>query len=68
MADYFLNNGIDFTVAANKCDKLKKSEFEARKSDIEKAFAGRDVVMYSAESGFGRQNLKDMIDKKIDNI
>lgn len=65
MADYFLSNGIDFVVAANKCDKLGKIEFEARKKETEKVFINRDVVMYSAGSGFGKERLKEIIDARI---
>jgi GTP-binding protein len=65
MADYFLSNGIDFLVVANKCDKLGKTEFEARKIETEKAFVDRDVVMYSAGSGLGRERLREIIDTRL---
>lgn len=60
MADWFRNSGCPFAVAANKSDKLKKSEAEAAKRVIAETLAlGSDIplILVSAETGTGRNEL-----------
>jgi len=60
MAEWFLNSGCRFIVAANKLDKLKKSEIEPNLARIREALSlPEDVVLipFSAEKGQGREVL-----------
>ena len=64
MADWFKATGCPMVVAANKCDKLKKSEFEPKEKLIRDTLALPDevpIVMFSAEKGDGRQELFELI-------
>ena len=60
MAEWFRSTGCPFVIAANKTDKLKKSEIETTKSGIAEAFHLDETVpliMVSAETGVGRDVL-----------
>ncbi len=60
MADYFKSSGRPFLVAANKLDKLKKSELEPNMALIRQTLAlPEDVklIPFSAENGTGRDEL-----------
>ncbi|MDO5458740.1 MAG: ribosome biogenesis GTP-binding protein YihA/YsxC, partial [Eubacteriales bacterium] len=60
MADWYRGSGMDFLVAANKMDKLKKSEREGQLQLVRETLAlgeGTDVIPFSAESGEGREAL-----------
>ncbi len=64
MADFFRSTGKPFVVAANKLDKLKKSEIEGNLALICEALAplpGVPVIPFSAEKGEGRQELLDRV-------
>jgi len=66
MADYFKNSGLPFAVAANKTDKLKKSEIAESLERIQSTLELADnmpVISFSAKSGEGRQRLRDMIER-----
>ena len=69
MADYYASAGIPYVVVANKCDKLNKTEFKKRKSEIEAVFNGHaEVIMVSAEKGTGRAEILDKINQFIDRL
>lgn len=60
MAQVFLNSGKPFLVAANKLDKLKKSEIAGNVQLIRETLALPDAVsliLFSAEKGNGRDEL-----------
>lgn len=60
MADYFLRTGKPFVVAANKLDKLKKSEIEPNLARIRTTLdlpETVEVIPVSAETGTGREDL-----------
>lgn len=60
MADFFRDSGRDFLVAANKTDKLKKSEREAKLQQVRETLAlseENELIPFSAESGEGREVL-----------
>lgn len=60
MAELFINSGCRFIVAANKLDKLKKSEIEPNLAQIRETLSlPEDVVLipFSAEKGQGREAL-----------
>ena len=60
MADWFLRSERPFAVAANKLDKLKKSEIDGNLSVIRASLGLPDAVAlipFSAETGAGREAL-----------
>ena len=64
MADYFKATGKPWVVAANKLDKLKKSEIEPNLALIRETLVlpdGVEVVPFSAEKGTGREELLGLI-------
>ena len=64
MSDFFLGTEKPFVVAANKLDKLKKSEIEGNLERIRTVLELPDrvpVIPFSAEKGEGRQALLDLI-------
>jgi len=64
MADFFKAAGKPFAVAANKLDKLKKSEMDGNLSRIRHALAlsnDTPVIPFSAEKGNGRQELLELV-------
>ena len=68
MSDYFWNCGQSFCVLANKADKLKKSEIQARLDDIAETLhlpEGFPLILFSAETGLGRGELLRLIDESL---
>ena len=64
MADYFSSTGRPWAVAANKLDKLKKSELEPNLTLIRETLELGDTVKlipFSAEKGTGREELLRLI-------
>jgi len=64
MADFFKAAEKPFAVAANKLDKLRKSEVEGNLLRIRQTLVLEDdtpVVPFSAEKGDGRQALLDLV-------
>ena len=60
MAEVFLNSGKPFLVAANKLDKLKKSEIEGNILQIRETLnlpEAVSVIPFSAEKGEGKSQL-----------
>lgn len=68
MVNWFLETGCPLAVAANKLDKLKKSEIEGSMSKIRSVLGiGEEVpvIPFSAESGAGRNELAGIIEKAV---
>ncbi len=68
MADWFRSTGRPMIVAANKMDKLKKSEYEERLSDIRSTLElGEEVplLLVSAENGIGRGELLAFLEAQL---
>lgn len=68
MADWFRGTGKPMIVAANKMDKLKKSEYEERLTDIRNTLElGEDVplLLVSAENGTGRGELLALLEAQL---
>ena len=64
MAEWFVQTGCPLIVVANKLDKLKKSEIQPNITTIRndlKLPAGTVIVPFSAEKGFGRDEVLDLI-------
>ena len=68
MCDWFKGTGCPVIVAANKLDKLKKSEMAARKEEFEKICAPygcQGVVLTSAENGLGMDELRALLEASM---
>ena len=67
MAEWFRSSGCPFVIAANKVDKLKKSEIEAAKRCISETLhldEGTPLILVSAETGMGRNTLLAWLEDK----
>lgn len=65
MARYFREAGYPYLVAANKCDKLKRSEIEPNLRVIRSTLElpeDANLLPFSAEKGTGREELLRMIE------
>ena len=60
MADYLKQTGLPFVVILTKSDKLKPSEKEKIRKEVQKA-AEADVIMYSSVSGEGKADVWESI-------
>ncbi|MBQ8611201.1 MAG: YihA family ribosome biogenesis GTP-binding protein [Oscillospiraceae bacterium] len=68
MMDYLRHHRIPFVVALTKCDKLKKSEMAAQEAALRECcepFGCLDVILTSAENGFGIDALKAAIEAAV---
>ncbi|MBO4330774.1 MAG: YihA family ribosome biogenesis GTP-binding protein [Oscillospiraceae bacterium] len=64
MAEWFKSSGKPFLEAANKADKLKKSEIEGNLAVIRETLSLPEdigLVLFSAETGLGRQEVLSAI-------
>jgi GTP-binding protein len=60
MAAWFKSTGCPVVIAANKCDKLKKSELGPNLQLIREPWICRRIpayILFSAEKGTGREEL-----------
>jgi GTP-binding protein len=68
MADWFRGTGKPLIVAANKMDKLKKSEYEERLEDIRRTLeldADIPLLLVSADNGTGRGELLNLLEAQL---
>ena len=68
MMEYLRHHRIPFVVALTKCDKLKKSEMAKQEEMLRELCAPygcRDVILTSAENGFGIDALKAAIEAAV---
>ncbi len=68
MAQWFKSSGCPLVVAANKADKLKKSEIEPNLGLIRSTLgldADTPLILFSAEKGSGRDELMSQILKYV---
>lgn len=64
MSQWFLQTGCPLVIVANKCDKLKKSEFEPNLACIRKTLSlpeSVEIIPFSAEKGDGKARLLEVI-------
>jgi len=69
MAEWFKASGCNLIIAANKIDKVKKSQIENNISVIRETLQLKEetrVIEFSAEKGTNRNLLLEAIDKAID--
>lgn len=70
MAQWFKDSGCPFAVVANKMDKLKKSELEPNLTRIRETLELDEavpVVPFSAEKGWGKQELLNIVMSVVSN-
>lgn len=70
MVNWFFDAGCPVSVAANKLDKLKKSEIEPSLALIRATLALREqdaLVPFSAEKGTGKEELERLLSAVIEN-
>lgn len=68
MADWFRGTGKPLIVAANKMDKLKKSEYAERLEDIRSTLelnAETPLLLVSADKGIGREELLSLLEAQL---
>ena len=68
MADWFRGTGKPLIVAANKMDKLKKSEYAERLEDIRSTLELEEetpLLLVSAENGTGRGELLNLLEAQL---
>ena len=68
MADWFRGTGNPLIVAANKMDKLKKSEYEEKLEDIRCTLeldADMPLLLVSADNGTGRGELLNLLEAQL---
>ena len=68
MADWFRGTGRPLIVAANKMDKLKKSEYAERLEDIRSTLdlnTDMPLLLVSAENGTGRGELLSLLEAQL---
>ncbi len=68
MADWFRGTGKPLIVAANKMDKLKKSEYEEKLEDIRCTLeldADMPLLLVSADNGTGRGALLNLLEAQL---
>ena len=68
MADWFRGTGKPLIVAANKMDKLKKSEYEEKLEDIRCTLeldADMPLLLVSADNGTGRGELLNLLEAQL---
>ena len=68
MADWFRGTGKPLIVAANKMDKLKKSEYEEKLKDIRCTLeldADMPLLLVSADNGTGRGELLNLLEAQL---
>lgn len=68
MADWFRGTGKPMIVAANKADKLKKSEYGERLADIRSTLEldeDTPLLLVSAENGTGRGELLGLLEAQL---
>ena len=69
MADWFKASGCKLVVAANKADKLKKSETEQNMKLIRETLELKDetlIITFSAEKGTNRSQLLSVIEDAVE--
>ncbi|MBE7086798.1 MAG: YihA family ribosome biogenesis GTP-binding protein [Clostridiales bacterium] len=67
MINYLYHYAIPFTLVATKADKLGKSKIKPRVKEIatELRVGFADITATSAETGYGKEQLLDIIDKAV---
>lgn len=68
MIDFLFRGGYSFAAVLTKSDKLKKTKFEAQLEyyrDIFKTIEHIPLIPFSAQTGFGNEEIRKLIEKSI---
>ena len=69
MLAYLRHRGIPFAAALTKADKLKKSEFEAKRAEFDflcAEYGCKAVLLCSSENGLGIDDLRALLEQTVD--
>ena len=61
MIEILNENKIDYLVAANKSDKLKRNDLQKKMNEVSKIVPNKVVILLSAKSGEGKNDLLNAI-------
>jgi GTP-binding protein len=62
MLDFLRQSEVDFVIALTKADKLKKMQRESNFTAIKSQFPDAEIIQFSAETGEGVQELRQVIE------
>ncbi len=68
MIDFLYNNGVPFVIVLTKTDKLNKTQYETRVNELMtelEDYQGTMLYPFSALSGEGIEEIKEVIDNKV---
>lgn len=71
MIDFLYRQGFDFAAVLTKSDKLKKTQFEAQLEyykDIFKTVEHVPLIPFSAQTGFGSDDVRKLIEYSVTNF
>ncbi len=61
LCDFLTHHQRSFVLVATKCDKLKRGQLEQQRQRIATRFGSISPLLFSAESGAGKEELWDML-------
>lgn len=71
MLDFLQQMEIPYTIVLTKCDKLNKTEFANRLSSIAEELGelavGVDIIPFSSQNGTGVEQLREVIERSVNN-
>ncbi len=71
MIDFLYRNGFNFATVLTKSDKLKKTQFEKQMEyyrDIFSAIENAKLIPFSAQTGFGNEEIRKLIEFSVNNL
>ncbi len=71
MIDFLYRNGFNFAAVLTKSDKLKKTQFEAQLEYYKDIFSTIEyvpLIPFSAQTGFGNDDIRKLIENSIINF
>lgn len=71
MVDFLYRSGYKFAVVLTKSDKLKKTQYEKQieyYKDIFSTIEGIELIPFSAQTGFGQDKVRKLIEESVINL
>lgn len=71
MVDFLYRSGYKFAVVLTKSDKLKKTQYEKQieyYKDIFSTIEGIELIPFSAQTGFGQDEVRKLIEESVINL
>lgn len=71
MVDFLYRSGYKFAVVLTKSDKLKKTQYEKQieyYNDIFSTIEGIELIPFSAQTGFGQDEVRKLIEESVINL